>query len=53
MFKCNDCNYVFEEPQKIRESRGEYWGAPCWETWYVCPNCKSNDYDEVKEQEDE
>lgn len=51
MYKCNDCGKRFEEPKITQESRGEYWGAPCWEMYSVCPYCKSDDIDEETEDE--
>ena len=38
-YKCNECGYEFEEPRIVRESRGEYWGAPAYEDYPVCPAC--------------
>lgn len=51
MYKCNDCGKRFEEPKITRESRGEYWGAPCWEMYRACPYCESDDIDEETEDE--
>ena len=40
MFVCTECGMVFEEPIKIEEDRGEYFGFPAYEEFYVCPKCK-------------
>lgn len=48
MYKCNDCGRVFDEPHTWKESRGEFWGQPCYETLSGCPYCESGDIDEVK-----
>jgi len=48
MYKCNCCGNIFEEPIVVRESRGEYWGMPCYEKITVSPCCKE-DFTEVKE----
>ena len=47
MFKCNCCGETFEKPIVIRESRGEYWGLPCYEELTVSPCCK-DDFTEGK-----
>ena len=43
MYICNDCGAEFEYPKLEKEKFGEYWGAPAWETWGVCPGCGSDD----------
>ena len=39
MFKCLECGHVFLEPKIWREERGEFWGAPCYESMAGCPRC--------------
>lgn len=51
MYRCNDCGCEFEEPKEIKENMGEFWGMPAYETWYVCPNCNDNDYEEMEDDE--
>lgn len=46
MFKCKDCGKVFEYPYEEKESRGEFWGFPAYETMSYCPACGSEDFDE-------
>lgn len=57
MCKCMDCKEVFDvsEVVTIREYRGEFWGAPAYETIGVCPWCRSDDidWDYVDEDEEE
>lgn len=48
MYKCIDCETIFEEPDTWQESRGEYWGFPCTETVSGCPECRSG-YEEAFE----
>lgn len=48
-YKCNDCNCEFDEPDSYEEYMGEFWGTPAYETFYRCPYCKSDDYEEVEE----
>lgn len=50
---CHDCGEIFDEPQVVNESRGEFWGSPCWEEMHYCPCCGSDDYDEYYEDEDD
>ena len=46
--KCDDCGWIgyHEELKRVEESRGEFWGAPAYETMYYCPCCGSEDLDE-------
>ena len=52
MFKC-ECGAIFEEPKLVRESRGEFWGVPCWEDMYYCPYCGDSCFDEYNEEDEE
>lgn len=60
LYKCLDCGEVFEEEEAgtIRESRGEFWGEPCYESMMCCPYCHSMyleetyEYDEEEEEEE-
>lgn len=45
MYKCNNCGCEFEEPRESREYHGLDYG---YETFWVCPNCGDNDYNEAK-----
>lgn len=51
-FRCNDCGNYFEEYEEVEEDRGEFWGMPAYETMYYCPFCGSEDFDEVKEEDE-
>ena len=42
MFKCMACDNLFETPKMIPESRGEFWGAPCYEDVPVSPCCEDD-----------
>lgn len=50
-YKCYDCKREFDEPKRVEESRGEFWGMPAYETMYYCPYC-GGDFDEVHVVED-
>ena len=50
-YRCNDCGKEFDEAGSYEEYMGEFWGAPAYETFYICPYCKSDDFEEVKEME--
>ena len=47
MFKCYECNEVFDKPDEVEEDRGEFWGIPCTETMSYCPHCGSEAIREV------
>lgn len=53
MFKCEDCGKTFDWPNKVAESRGEYWGIPCTEDVYYCPYCGSPYFDELTEENED
>ena len=57
MSRCRCCNCGAEgdteELRRVRESRGEFWGVPCYEALYVCPCCGSDDIEEVEEESDD
>ena len=50
-YKC-ECGCVFDRPRAVRESRGEFWGVPCYETMYYCPACGDGCFDEVDVDDD-
>lgn len=50
-YKCNDCEREFDEPESYEEYMGEFWGSPAYETFYYCPFCGSDDYEEVSDEE--
>lgn len=54
-YKCCECEAIFDEEDAgtIRESRGEFWGSPCYETLLVCPECRSDLIEEYEEEEEE
>ena len=41
---CGDCGTVFNEDEADtrREKIGEFWGAPAYTNYNVCPRCKSD-----------
>lgn len=58
-YKCLKCGEIFDETElevkSWRECRGEYWGSPAYEIMYeyYCPYCKSTNFDEYFEEEEE
>lgn len=52
MYKCIECGFTFEEPDYYDEAIGEYHGTPAIQRFYVCPNCKSDDYIDMDEEDD-
>ncbi len=53
MYYCEDCGAEFENPASYEETIGEFWGFPARETFYVCPECGSDRYDEVENKRGE
>lgn len=53
MYKCNDCGEIFYEPAEYQENVGEFWGAPAYQTFTECPFCHSDDYEEIKEDQEQ
>lgn len=49
--KCNQCGTEFEYPATYEECVGEFWGSPAYQTFYVCPVCGSDDYEEIEDEE--
>lgn len=47
MYKCLDCGHVFETPDEFRENHGD--PGKGYESFGVCPECGSDDYEEVKQ----
>ena len=52
IYKCLDCGREFDTPAQHKENRGEFWGAPCYETILVCPYCYG-DFEEKKDGEED
>ena len=50
-YRCNNCRCEFDEIGSWEEDRGEFWGTPCSETMYGCPNCYDTDIEEVNEDD--
>ncbi len=59
MYRCNDCYEIFDEPESERVDMEEYYGVGGLfgnhhhEYMSVCPFCKSTDFEEYLEDEDE
>jgi len=51
MYKCNDCDFVFNEPKEFTEW-SEFWGNVAPTTYCGCPKCGGS-YDDVCDDEDE
>lgn len=52
MWKCYDCGATFEEPATYQENVGDFWGAPAYESFDCCPNCKSDDIEDIDEEKE-
>lgn len=44
MWICTECRHIFDDDDVAiwEESRGEYWGMPCYEEVSGCPRCKGD-----------
>ena len=51
-FRC-ECGCEFDEPEVVKESRGEFWGVPCWEDMYYCPACHDSCFEEIEDEDEE
>lgn len=53
MYKCLDCDCIFENPKKFIERHG--LDTPPYEEFFGCPVCGGSfeEYDEYEESEDE
>lgn len=47
MYKCLECGFVFDEPETYRENVGEYCGAPAYQDYKGCPECKCEDIEKL------
>lgn len=51
---CNECGEKFTaEDSGTYTERHEFWGAPCYETFMVCPACGSEFIEEYEEEQDD
>lgn len=51
MYRCCECGHLFDEPVEFAD-REEYWGAPCYNKYYLSPCCHE-DFDEVTDDDEE
>ena len=47
MYICDNCKHIFEEPAEQYDFTSECWGAPVTHSVNVCPNCGSDEIDEM------
>lgn len=56
-YKCNDCGHLFDEPIHIRDEEiMDYGIGRRWVTLFegeVCPECESNKFEPIFEEENE
>lgn len=54
-YKCESCGREFDgdEMATVQEHVGDFWGAPAYESWGACPDCKSTDIYELEEDEED
>ena len=47
MYLCANCGRMFDSPDEVEDFTSEYWGATVRHYTTVCPNCGSDDFDEM------
>lgn len=47
MYKCMNCQQMFDSPNCVLDSVSEYWGATAHHYTSVCPFCASDEYEEM------
>lgn len=55
-FSCRECHAEFDKPYEYKRKEWiEYWGAITLETFFEwgCPECASEDFEEILEHADE
>ena len=54
-FICCRCNAVFdpEDADSRSECVGEFWGSPAYDTIDMCPECGSDDLEDLEQPYDE
>ena len=55
IYICEDCKRVFTSEQAATRSEriGEFWGAPAYTEYLVCPDCHSDEIEEYTSNEEE
>lgn len=53
MVKCEKCKKIFDDSEMIKKEAyvGEFWGMPAYDSYYVCPYCKSDELIDYEEEE--
>lgn len=47
MYICENCQQMFDSPNAVLDSDSEYWGANVHHYTSVCPNCGSDEFEEM------
>lgn len=47
MYLCANCGRMFDSPEEVEDFTSEFWGATVRHFTTVCPNCGSDDFDEM------
>lgn len=55
MMRCNRCGKVFREDDADAKSEcvGEFWGAPAYIEYNICPACGSDEIEENNEDDED
>lgn len=52
-YYCYDCNREFDTPIRYQGDCELFWGRPTYDYYAGCPYCKSEDIEEISEDEDD
>ena len=47
MYICMNCQTMFDSPDSVEDFTSEFWGASVRHYASVCPNCGSDDFEEM------
>ena len=47
MYICMNCQTMFDSPDEVEDFTSEFWGARVRHMTSVCPNCGSDDFEEM------
>ncbi len=53
MYRCKCCNAHFDKPKTHKECIEDIYDMPSYVEFRFCPNCKSNNFEEVKKYEND
>lgn len=51
--RCYNCGHIFneEDAEQRFDNVGEFWGAPAYMGFSICPKCNSDEIEEVEDEQ--